>query len=139
MNLLLDLLSIAGVRVAALPGAGFDWLLGKLGVEQRDDSTASKFTWGMNIFTWAGPVYLISQLLVIALYASGVTVLTGQFIYWFPGAETTLQVLAVIWLWMGIGFTGLIAYWILLWVLKIWLGTLGVFGQSWGYFFNNQV
>jgi len=40
---------------------------------------------------------------------------------------------------MGIGFTGLIAYWILLWVLKIWLGTLGVFGQSWGYFFNNQV
>ena len=62
---------------------------------------------------------MISQLLVIALYASGVTVLTGLFIYWFPGAETTLQVLAVIWLWMGIGFTGLIAYWILLWVLKI--------------------
>jgi len=82
---------------------------------------------------------LISQLLVIALYASGVTVLTGLFIYWFPGAETTLRVLAVIWLWIGIGFTGLIAYWILLWVLKIWLETLGVFGQSWGYFFNNQV
>jgi len=51
MNLLLGLLSIAGVRVAALPGAGFDWLLGKLGVEQRDDSTASKFNWGMYIFT----------------------------------------------------------------------------------------
>ena len=56
---------------------------------------------------------MISQLLVIALYASGVTVLTGLFIYWFPGAETTLRVLAVIWLWMGIGFTGLSAFGIL--------------------------
>ncbi len=127
MNFLLGLLEWIGIGAAALPGIGLGWVSHKLGFVPKESSVAKKFNWGMYIFTWAGPIYLISQLLVIALYATGVTLFTGMFIHWFPQAETTLQVLGIIWLWMGIGFSGMIGYVILLWILKFWLGSLGIF------------
>lgn len=135
LSFILGLLNLLGFGIAALPGIGGDWVSSKLGISPAEDSPASKFNTFMYIFTWAGPIYLMSQLLIIGLYASGVTVFTGLFISWFPGAETTLQVLAFIWLWSVIGFTGLIAYALLLSVLKIWLGSLGIFWSVLGLLF----
>lgn len=127
MNFLLGLFNLAGLGIAALPGAGLDWTLNKLGLGQREGSSVSKFNWGIYVFTWAGPVYLLCQILLILLQAFGITLFTGLFVHWFPGATTAIRLLGGLWLWMAIGISGLIVYVIILWVLKLWLGTLGIF------------
>lgn len=123
----LSLLNLIGLGVAGLAGLAGNWIAKRFGVANPEGSVAERFNTGMYVFTWAGPVYLISQVLIFLLQATGITFVTGLFIHWFPGAQTTLQILGFLWLWMSIGISGLLAYAVVLWILKIWLGSLGIF------------
>lgn len=130
IGLLQGLINIVGLGAVTLPGAGMDWLAKKLGVAASEKT--EKWNLGFYIATWAGPLYLVTQLALITTQAIAIGIFTGVMITWFPANAGAFRILGWLWILGTIGFSGAIAYAIILWLLKLWLGTLGILWSLFG-------
>lgn len=124
------LLNALGVYAAELPGRGLDWLARRLG-GGRATGAAERISEGFYLFTWKGPVTLLSYLVVVGIQVGVIVTYTELFAMRWPHAGWVFGLMSLVWLWLAIGFWGLILYWIVWLIFGLWLGLLGVF---WGFF-----
>ncbi len=120
------LLGVLGFYAAVLPGRGVDWLARRLG-GGRPTGAAEKISEGVYLFTWKGPVTLLSYLVVVGFQVAVIVTYTELFAARWPGAGWLFGLLSLVWLWLSIGFWGLILYWIVWLIFGLWLGLLGEF------------
>ena len=73
----------------------------------------------------------IALLLGATAMAGVIVAYTELFITQWPATGWVFGVLSLVWLWLSIGFWGLILYWIVWLIFGLWLGVLGAF---WGFF-----
>ncbi len=128
LNRVVRILRALGLYAADLPGRGMDWLAGRLG-GGRATGAAEKISEGVYLFTWKGPITLLSYLVVVGVQVAAIVSYTELFIAQWPRAGWVFVVLSLVWLWLSIGFWGLIVYWIIWLIFGLWLGLLGAF---WG-------
>lgn len=124
------LLSALGGAAAELPGRGVDWLARRLG-GGRATGAAGKISEGFYLFTWKGPITLFSYLLVVGFQVGVIVTYTEIFVARWPALGWVFGLMSLVWLWLAVGFWGLILYWIVWLVFGLWLGLLGTF---WGLF-----
>jgi len=122
------LLGALGLYAAELPGRGADWLAQRLG-GGRATGTAEKISEGVYFFTWKGPITLLSYLLVVGLQVGVIVAYTESFAARWPAAGWVFGIMSLVWLWLSVGFWGLLLYWIIWLIFGVWLGLLGAF---WG-------
>lgn len=123
-NFFLGLINMLGFGAMVLPGVGVRWVQDKLGGASE---RLEKVQDGLTIAFWSGPLYLFLTVLTIGLQASAITVFVGYFSRLYPANVKIFIVMGWIWLYGTIGFTGLIVYSLALFLLKLWLGGLGIF------------
>ncbi len=123
------LLSALGFYAAELPGRGVDWLAQRLG-GGRPTGAVGRISEGFYLFTWKGPITLLSYLLVIGLQVAVIVTYTELFAARWPAAGWVFGLLSLVWLWLGVGLWGLVLYWIVWLIFGVWLGLLGAF---WGF------
>jgi len=120
------LLGALGFYAAVLPGRGVDWLARRLG-GGRATGAAERISEGVYLFTWKGPVTLFSYLVVVGVQVGVIVTYTELFAARWPDAGWLFGLLSLVWLWLSIGFWGLILYWIVWLIFGLWLGLLGAF------------
>jgi len=130
IGLLKVVVGYLGFGAAVLPGAGLDWLISKF--KGRTPERAEKWNLGFYVATWAGPVYLLTTLILMSAQLATVNVFTGLMIAWLPGLKSMFIVLGWLWIVMTIGLWGLLFYGVLAWILRVWLGALGMFWMLFG-------
>lgn len=130
LSRVVGLLSALGVYAAEFPGRGLDWLARRLG-GGRATGAAGRISEGFYLLTWKGPITLLSYLLVVGFQVAVIVTYTELFIARWPATGWVFGVLSLVWLWLSIGFWGLILYWIVWLIFGLWLGLLGAF---WGLF-----
>lgn len=133
LGLLLGVLNFVGLGAAGLPGVGAKWLSERFGW-----TTSERFErWNLAFYvaTWAGPLYLFTQLILISTQAVAINLYTEHLIKWFPPLAGLFQFMGWIWLYATIGFSGVIAFVVMAWLLKHWLGALGIFWTLFGGMF----
>jgi hypothetical protein len=119
-------LEALGLYAAELPGRGIDWVARKLGGGPATGA-AEKISEGFYLFTWKGPVTLLSYLVVVGLQVSVIVAYTELFAAWWPEGAWVFGLLSLVWLWLSVGLWGLLLYWVLWLVFGLWLGLLGAF------------
>ena len=127
---IVSVLTALGFYAAELPGRGIDWLARKLG-GGRATGAAEKISEGVYLFTWKGPITLLSYLVIVGLQVGVIVTYTELFAAHWPATGWVFGVLSLGWLWLIIGLWGLILYWVIWLIFGLWLGLLGAF---WGLF-----
>ena len=122
------LLGALGFYAAVLPGRGVDWLARRLG-GGRATGAAERISEGVYLFTWKGPITLLSYLIVVGVQVGVIVSYTEFFVAQWPGAGWVFALLALVWLWLSIGFWGLIVYFIVWVIFGLWLGVLRAFWE----------
>lgn len=131
IGVILNLLNLFGMGFVALPGAGANWMAKKFG--WHGSERVEKWNTAFYVATWGGPIYLVTQLVLIAVQAMAISLFTGLMMAWLPAVAVAFRIMGWIWMYTAIGVSGLIAFAIIAWVLKVWLGTLGIF---WALFYS---
>ena len=121
-------LGALGFYSAVLPGRGADWLARRLG-GGRATGAAERISEGVYLFTWKGPITLLSYLIVVGVQVGVIVSYTEFFVAQWPDAGWVFALLALVWLWLSIGFSGLIVYFIVWVIFGLWLGVLRAFWE----------
>ena len=128
LRYVIRILGALGFYAAELPGRGMDWLARRLG-GGRATGAAEKISAGVYLFTWKGPVTLLSYLVVVGVQVAVIVAYTEVFVAQWPRAGWVFGLLSLVWLWLSIGFWGLTLY-VVVWVIfGLWLGLLRAFWE----------
>ena len=122
------LLGALGFYAAVLPGRGVDWLARRLG-GGRATGAAERISEGVYLFTWKGPITLLSYLIVVGVQVGVIVSYTEFFVAQWPSAGWVFALLALVWLWLSVSFWGLIVYFIVWVIFGLWLGVLRAFWE----------
>ena len=138
INRVIRLLSAVGLYAAELPGRGIDRVARMLG-GGRATGAAERISEGVYFLTWKGPITLLSYLVVVGFQVGVIVAYTEIFAARWPAAGWVFGIMSLVWLWLSVGFWGLLLYWIIWLIFGLWLGLLGAFWRFfsdafWGVF-----
>jgi hypothetical protein len=122
---------VFGFAVMGGPGLGLQMIAESLKIAPESESKSELFNKFMYAIFWAIPIWLIINILYIAVKAGAITLFVSYFIHLYPHLQTALSILGIFWLWTAIGITGAIVFVIGLLILKYWFGALSTLLTIW--------